>query len=236
VVSTRADSRRWATLPKAMLSGQRSMLTRNAWERTSARASAWATATILSTAITRHLRARRGRARRCARRGRAAKARHLEQLDRGARHQRLQERLGIAAQPHLLHIAVVDDPFDTGQTIERGAPAAGAQADGVGAVLRLDLGERAVEHLAAAEDHEQAIAQPLGRAHVVRREDDGGAAVAQRRTRGAAAAATSSPQGGAVAPSRRCRLPRNSRREFNVGPWRGTCSPRGHHAHATTGA
>ena len=49
----------------------------------------------------------------------------------------------------------------------------GPQPDRVVAVGRLDLVERAVEHLAAPEDHEDPVAEPLGDRHVVRGEDHG---------------------------------------------------------------
>ena len=84
----------------------------------------------------------------------------------------LQERLRVARQPHVLEVAVVVDRLDAGQAGERRGRRPSAHADGVVPVLRLDLVERSVEHLVALEDHEDAIAQLLGRAHVVRREHD----------------------------------------------------------------
>ena len=55
----------------------------------------------------------------------------------------------------------------------RGHAGLGPQPDRVMAVGRLDLVERAVEDLAAAEDHEDPVAQSLGDRHVVRGEDHG---------------------------------------------------------------
>ena len=63
---------------------------------------------------------------------------------------------GSPVQPHVLVVAVVVDRFDARQARERRRAAAESHADRVVAVLLLDRVERAVEHLPALEDHEDA--------------------------------------------------------------------------------
>src|SRR2546427_8164458 len=98
--------------------------------------------------------------------------RHLEVLHGRARGQLREETLGVALHPHFLHLAVVVHAFDLGHRRQRGGAAVRAHAHGVEPVRGLDLVERAVEHLVAAEDHEDPIAHLLGGRHVVRGEDD----------------------------------------------------------------
>ena len=99
--------------------------------------------------------------------------RDLELEDPRPGHEGGEQVLGIAPPPHLLEVPVVVDLLDPVQAVEGVHAGLGPQPDRVVAVDRLDLVERAVEDLAAPEDHEDPVAQPLGDRHVVRREDDG---------------------------------------------------------------
>ena len=74
----------------------------------------------------------------------------------------------------------------------------------VAAVRRLDFVERAVEHLATAENHEDAVAHALGDVHVVRAEKDGRALLANGRmaSRSTSAFTGSRPENGSSRMSR----------------------------------
>ena len=105
----------------------------------------------------------------------------FEVVDRGARGEPLQERLRIARQADLLQLPVIVDRFDAGMPSSAAAPAAVRTRTVSGPYCAWMLSQRAVEHLASAEDHEDPIAHLLGGGHVVRAEDDGGAAAAASR-------------------------------------------------------
>src|SRR5687767_8334189 len=77
--------------------------------------------------------------------------RELEMVDRRPLGERDEKRLRIAVQAHVLIVAVVGQRFDPGQSGQRGSALAALDPHGVLSVLRLDLFQRAVEHLMAAE-------------------------------------------------------------------------------------
>src|SRR5262245_53634311 len=84
--------------------------------------------------------------------------------DAGAFDQRAEDPLRIAAARHakLLKLAQVADLLDAGETLHAARAAFGRDLDGVVAVLILYGLQRSVEHLAAAEDHEDGIAHGFG--------------------------------------------------------------------------
>ena len=97
----------------------------------------------------------------------------LEVLDARPRHQRRQQRLRVPAQPHLLQLPVVVDRWSPPAARRSiAAPPSTRTRTVSAAVGRLDLVERPVEHLLPLEDHEDAVAHPLGHVHVVRAEDE----------------------------------------------------------------
>ena len=83
----------------------------------------------------------------------------------------LEKTLRVAGQADLLQLPVVVDAVDAGNAGERSGAGRGTQPHGIESVLRLDLLQRAVQHLLAFENHEDAIAHLLGGRHVVRAED-----------------------------------------------------------------
>ena len=91
--------------------------------------------------------------------------------------QRRQQRLRVGAA-HLLQLAVVVDAGHPRQRPQHRGAAVHPHADRVGAVGGLDLVQRPVEHLLPLVNHEDAVAHPLGHAHVVGAEDDGRAGAA----------------------------------------------------------
>ena len=82
-----------------------------------------------------------------------------------------QQPLRVAAEADLLQVAVIVHIEDSVQIVESCHARVGAHPDRVITVNRLDLVDRAVKHLSALEDHEDAVAQPFGDRHVVRREN-----------------------------------------------------------------
>src|SRR5262249_3495061 len=176
-VSTFSRVNFWTPNPMAMMIGMSARPTRNALDRVSVVNSDTATMRALFFIGLRH----DGRGQRGLRRGRPRDADEdivqrrpcdFEVVHRAARRELLEEALGIAVQPNFLQLAVVVDGLHTGQPLKRGDAAGRTDAHRVEAVLRLNLLERAVENLLPAEDHEDAIAHPLGGSHVVGAEDD----------------------------------------------------------------
>src|SRR5262245_40341304 len=92
----------------------------------------------------------------------------LEILDGRATDERLEQVLRITTPADLLEVAHVVDLLGSRDAVKGRSAGRGPNAYGVGAVDRLDVVERAVEHLAALEDHEDPVAEPLGHRHVVR--------------------------------------------------------------------
>src|SRR2546426_4591640 len=78
--------------------------------------------------------------------------RHLEVLHGRTRGQLREETLRVALHAHLLHLAVVVHAFNFGHRRQRRGSAVRAHAHSVEPVRGLNLVERAVEHLVAAED------------------------------------------------------------------------------------
>src|SRR5271157_4250811 len=103
------------------------------------------------------------------------------------RHQSAQNllRIGAARQPQFLHLSQVADLFDSGKLLHRRDAAGGCNPYGVLAVPVLNGAEGAVQHLPAAEDHEDVVAHGFRKLHVVGAEDDRDAAPAEIQNGGA---------------------------------------------------
>jgi hypothetical protein len=86
---------------------------------------------------------------------------------------RRQQRLRVAGEAELVHRARPGHRRYAGEGGQKPRRAVHTHANRVGAVGRLDLVERPVEHFLPAKDHEDAVAHPLGNRHVVGAEDNG---------------------------------------------------------------
>src|SRR5262249_9476420 len=87
-------------------------------------------------------------------------------------YQDLQQSLRIARTSDFLVVALIGELFDSGKSLERAHAVLSRQSDGVEAVVRLDFIESAVQNFLPSEYHEDAIAEPLGNAHVMGRQND----------------------------------------------------------------
>ena len=94
-------------------------------------------------------------------------------------------RVRAAREPQFLHLSQVADPVDSGQMLHGREAAAGGDPYGVLAVPILNGAEGAVQHLPAAEDHEDVVAQGFRQVHIVGAEDDRNAAAAEIENGGA---------------------------------------------------
>src|ERR1035437_62357 len=94
-------------------------------------------------------------------------------------------RVRAARQPQFLHLSQVADLADAGKVLHGREAAAGGDPYGVLAVPILDGTEGAVQHLPAAEDHEDVVAQGFRQVHVVSAEDDRNAMPAEIQDGGA---------------------------------------------------
>ncbi len=98
--------------------------------------------------------------------------RDLKMRDSRTGHQGLQQPLGIAGPSHFLVVALVGELFDSRDALKGVYPVVGLNPNRVKSVGGLDFSEGAIENFLSFEDHENAIAEPLGDRHVMGREDD----------------------------------------------------------------
>src|SRR3954468_21135052 len=152
---------RTSRIEPPMTTGIRIRLMRNALLRTSVANSDWATIRTLGIA---------SRSRDTDKDVLEGRPCHLEVIDGRARGQAREKRLRISVQTNFLHLSKVVDRLHIRHTGQRGAPLRGSYPHRVGAVVVLNVLQCAVEHLASAINHENAIAHSFRGGHVVRAE------------------------------------------------------------------